>query len=60
MTEAPKRIWATEDAENHGEDRFHSTTPFARGSEYILAAEHDRIVAEARRAALEEAQETKK
>lgn len=35
--EAPERIWATEDADNGGEDRFHSTSPFRGGTEYIRA-----------------------
>lgn len=34
---APERIWATEDAENFGEDRFHATTPMRGLTEYIRA-----------------------
>ena len=35
MDKAPERIWATEDAENSGEDSFHSTRPFPGGTEYF-------------------------
>jgi len=41
----PKRIWATEDRENHGEDAFHSTRPFPGGVEYILASEVAALIA---------------
>ena len=34
---APERIWATEDAENFGEDRFHTTSPMKGLTEYIRA-----------------------
>ena len=37
MTEAPERIWATEDVKNYGEDRFHSAQQFRGGTEYVRA-----------------------
>lgn len=37
MTEAPERIWATEDADNYGEDSFHSAQQFRGGTEYVRA-----------------------
>ena len=37
---APERIWATEDAKNFGEDRFHTTRPMKGLTEYVRA---DRI-----------------
>jgi hypothetical protein len=37
MTQAPERIWATEDAENFGEDRFHTTRQMAGLTEYVRA-----------------------
>lgn len=37
MMTAPERIWATEDADNFGEDRFHTTQPMRGLSPYILA-----------------------
>jgi hypothetical protein len=37
MTDAPERIWATEDADNGGEDRFHTTKPMRGLTEYIRA-----------------------
>ena len=39
---APERIWATEDAKNFGEDRFHTTRPMKGLTEYVRA---DRISA---------------
>ena len=33
----PDRIWATEDKENFGEDRFHSTFPMKGLTEYVRA-----------------------
>ena len=35
MSDAPERIWATEDADNYGEDRFHSALQFRGGTEYV-------------------------
>lgn len=49
----PKRIWATEDAENFGEDSFYSTSPFNGGHEYILTSEVEAMVAAALREAAE-------
>ncbi len=49
----PKRIWATEDTKNFGEDRCHSTRPFKSGHEYILASEAEAMVAAALREAAE-------
>ena len=40
MSEAPERIWATEDTENGGEDRSHTTRPTRGLTEYVRA---DRI-----------------
>lgn len=58
MTDAaPKRIWATEDRENHGEDAFHSTRPFSGGVEYILASEHAALIREAEAMGMERAAE---
>lgn len=37
MSDAPERIWATEDRENFGEDRFHATTPMRGLTEYLRA-----------------------
>ena len=37
MGNVPERIWATEDTENFGEDRFHSTTPMRGLTEYLRA-----------------------
>lgn len=37
MTDAPERIWATEDTAHFGEDRFHSTTPMRGLTEYLRA-----------------------
>jgi len=34
MQDAPERIWATEDKENLGEDRFHATRPMKGLTEY--------------------------
>lgn len=33
----PERIWATEDAANFGEDKFHTTRPMSGLTEYIRA-----------------------
>lgn len=44
---APERIWATEDAENFGQDRFHTTRPMSGLTEYIRADLEQEIVAEA-------------
>ena len=35
--DAPERIWATEDAANFGEDKFHTTRPMSGLTEYIRA-----------------------
>lgn len=35
--DAPERIWATEDAANLGEDKFHTTRPMPGLTEYIRA-----------------------
>lgn len=43
-TDAPKRIWATEDSENFGEDRFHSRRPFSGGTEYIRSDLHAELM----------------
>ena len=37
---APERIWATEDAKNFGEDRFHTTRPMKGLTEYVRADLH--------------------
>lgn len=37
MGNVPERIWATEDREHFGEDRFHSTTPMRGLTEYLRA-----------------------
>ena len=44
---APERIWATEDAANFGQDRFHTTRPMSGLTEYIRADLVQEIVAEA-------------
>ena len=61
----PDRIWATEDKENFGEDRFHSTFPMKGLTEYVradlyaaLEAEIARLTAE-RDAALAKAVKVK-
>lgn len=54
MTEAPKRIWIDVDQIIMGyEDDPQHVSP--EDAEYILAAEHERLMVESRRAALEEA-----
>ena len=35
--DAPERIWATEDAANFGEDKFHTTRPMSGLTEYRRA-----------------------
>lgn len=57
-TTPPKRIWATEDAENFGEDSFHSTSPFNGGHEYTLSTEAEAMVAAALRGAADLADTT--
>jgi hypothetical protein len=51
--EAPERIWATEDVENHGEDRFHSTRPMPGLTAYVREDVADARVAAALREAAE-------
>ena len=47
MSDAPERIWATEDRENYGEDRFHTTRPMRGLTEYIRADLSDALLREA-------------
>lgn len=57
--QAPERIWATEDAKNHGEDRFHTRHGPMRGlTEYIRADLATTNTAAAVTAALREAAES--
>lgn len=54
---ASDRIWATEDAENFGEDRFHSVRPFKGATGYLRATparEHAEELAETLRYAKQE------
>ena len=50
MSDAPERIWATEDKENGGEDRFHTVRHMNGLTEYIRADLHEAGVARLREA----------